>query len=84
MVTTFRIDKLHRVAEKAVDVVFVIRRDDGIARDGIARSAWIADEETRGEAGEGLDDLVHRALSQYRVKHPPASSVSVLIVDCSR
>jgi hypothetical protein len=79
MVTTFRIDKLHRVAEQAVDVVFVIRRDDGIAR-----SAWIADEETRGEAGEGLDDLVHRALSQYRVKHPPASSVSVLIVDCSR
>jgi hypothetical protein len=31
-----------------------------------------------------LDDLVHRALARYRVKHPPASSVSVLIVDCSR
>ena len=79
MAPSFRIDKLYLTAEKAVDVVFVIRRDGGISQ-----AAWIANDETRRALDESADDLVQRALSQYRAKHPRENTVRTLIVDCSR
>jgi hypothetical protein len=80
MPSTARIDKLHRTLPTGeVDVVFVVRREDGAPR-----AAWITDEEFPRRPQESVDALVDRALRDYRLAHPPREPVSALIVDCSR
>lgn len=80
MPSTARIDKLHRTLPTGeVDVVFVVRREDGAPR-----AAWITDEEFPRHPQESVDALVDRALRDYRLAHPPREPVSALIVDCSR
>ena len=80
MASASRVDKLHRTLPTGeVDVVFVVRREDGAPR-----AAWITEEEFPRRPDESVDALVDRALRDYRVKHPPRDPVSALIVDCSR
>jgi hypothetical protein len=80
MQSASRVDRLHRpLPTGELDVVFVIRREDGAAR-----AAWITGEEFPRRADESVDALVDRALRDYRVKHPPRDPISALIVDCSR
>jgi hypothetical protein len=80
MIIETRIDRIERrLADGAIDVVYVITRE-GYS----PQLAWINGEEYPRQEGETLHDLTDRALLQYRVRCKPKDNVSVLIMDCRR
>lgn len=78
MIIETRIDKIERhLASGEIDLVFVITSEGCPPQNARTHSEAFSRQED-----EALQGLADRALEQYRMRHKPATNVSVLIMDC--